>query len=178
MRIIAGSLGGRKFDSPRSNRTHPMADKVRGALFNTLGDIDGLTLLDAFSGTGALSFEAVSRGAQSALAIENDRPAQQSIAEAIRTLGVGGQVRLVQAGVSGWSDNNPDRRFDLVMADPPYDLADEPLAEVLERLRAGWLAPGATVVIERPTGAARPSGWVSTWERCYGDTLVWFLQTE
>lgn len=86
---------------------------------------------------------------------------------------VGGDVATVLSGP-------PDAAgpFDLVLADPPYELADEPLAQVLEGLRAGWLAPGATVVIERPTGAALPPGWVSTWERCYGDTLVWFLQAE
>jgi len=121
MRIIAGELGGRQFESPRASRTHPMADKVRGALFNTLGDIDGLTVLDAYSGSGALGLEAVSRGATAVLAIENDRPAQRSITEAIRQLGVGGRMRLVKAGVSAWSDNNPDARFDLVMADPPFD---------------------------------------------------------
>lgn len=98
-----------------------MADRVRGALFNTLGDIDGLTLLDAFAGTGALSFEAISRGAASALLIEIDKPAQRSIAASIKGLGITGRARLVHANCSGWSDNNPEARFDLVIAAPPYD---------------------------------------------------------
>ena len=69
MRVIAGRLGGRLFDSPHTRRTHPMSDKARGALFNMLGDIEGMHVLDPFAGTGALSFEAISRGAASALAI-------------------------------------------------------------------------------------------------------------
>nr|MBP9820948.1 RsmD family RNA methyltransferase [Candidatus Saccharibacteria bacterium] len=60
MRIIAGFLGGRLIESPHNNKTHPMSEKMRGALFNSLGDINGLTFLDAFAGTGACGFEAIS----------------------------------------------------------------------------------------------------------------------
>ena len=70
MRIIAGDLKGREFKSPRGRTTRPMSEKTRGALFNTLGDIEGLSVLDGFAGSGALVFEAISRGAVSALAIE------------------------------------------------------------------------------------------------------------
>jgi len=70
VRIIAGYLSGRQFNSPRSNRTHPMSDKARGGLFNSLGDISGLSLLDAFAGSGALSFEAISRGTASSVAVD------------------------------------------------------------------------------------------------------------
>ncbi len=70
MRVIAGWLGGQNFDSPKSNRVHPMSDKMRGAIFGVLGDIKGLTVLDAFSGSGALAIESISRGAKSAIAID------------------------------------------------------------------------------------------------------------
>ena len=63
MKVVAGSRGGRNFASPHNNRTHPMSDKVRGALFNALGDLDGLSVLDAYAGSGACSLEAASRGA-------------------------------------------------------------------------------------------------------------------
>lgn len=140
MRVIAGSLGGRSFVSPHSHRTHPMSDKVRGALFNTLGDIKGLTVLDAFAGSGALSFEAVSRGARSALAIDNDKSAQRSIEESILRLGLESKVRLTKAGCVGWSANNQGRQFDLVLADPPYDkLQSNTLARLVRHVRPGGL---------------------------------------
>lgn len=121
MRIIAGRLGGRIFASPKSAKTHPMSDRARGGLFNTLGDIGELTVLDTFAGSGALSFEAVSRGAQSALAIESDRPAQQVIAENIESLGLEQQVRLIKTSANAWLTTATDANFDIVLCDPPYD---------------------------------------------------------
>ena len=79
MRIIAGELRGRQFNSPKGHRTHPMGDRVRTALFNTLGDISDLTILDAFAGSGALTFEAISRGAKSAVTLEIDYDAYEVI---------------------------------------------------------------------------------------------------
>src|SRR3954464_3149409 len=96
MRIIAGRLGGRQFNSPKGHRTHPMSEKGRGALFNALGDISGLTVLDAFAGSGALSFEAISRRAASVLAIDSDKNAQRAIAENIASLGLSRQVKLIK----------------------------------------------------------------------------------
>lgn len=98
-----------------------MGDRVRGALFNTLGDIEGLRVLDAFAGTGALSFEALSRGAASAVLIEIDRPAQVAIASNIEQLDLQDRAKLVKANCSSWSDANPTTQFDLVFAAPPYD---------------------------------------------------------
>jgi 16S rRNA (guanine966-N2)-methyltransferase len=121
MRIIAGRLKGRNFDSPGSHKTHPMSDKARGALFNVLGDIHDLTVLDAFAGSGALSFEAVSRGAHSALAIDSDRLAQKVIADNIRALGLEDRVKLIKASASAWLQTNPHTKFDLVLCDPPYN---------------------------------------------------------
>src|ERR1700756_1715958 len=102
MRIIAGRLGGRRFASPRGHRTHPMSDKMRGALFNSLGELAGLSVLDAFAGSGALAFEAVSRGAKGAVAIDLDRSAQQAIAANITALGLQDQVKLVRASAGAW----------------------------------------------------------------------------
>ncbi|HEU4914484.1 MAG TPA: RsmD family RNA methyltransferase [Candidatus Saccharimonadales bacterium] len=121
MRIIAGRLKGRNFDSPGSFKTHPMSDKARGAMFNVLGDIDGLTVLDAFAGSGALAFEAMSRGAHSALAIDSDRLAQKVIAGNIASLGLEDKVKLIKASANGWLQTNPNATFDLVICDPPYD---------------------------------------------------------
>ena len=102
MRIIAGQLKGNMFASPHGNRTHPMSDKVRGALFNALGDIEGLTVLDAFAGSGALAFEALSRGAASATLLKKDKPAQRAISENIVTLNVEKRTKLIRASANAW----------------------------------------------------------------------------
>jgi 16S rRNA (guanine966-N2)-methyltransferase len=135
MRVIAGRLGGRNFATPRSARTHPIGDRIRGALFNTLGDIEGLTILDAFAGTGALGFEGISRGATSALMIEIDKPAQRAIQESIGLLDVKREAKLVCANSSSWSDNNPNLRFDIVIAAPPYDDLQLPIVQKLAKHR-------------------------------------------
>lgn len=121
MRIIAGRLGGRNFDSPRGHRTHPMSEKARGAIFNSLGDISGLTVLDAFAGSGALAFEAISRGAKQALVIEVDKTAQSVIKNNIESLKIQDQVDAVRANAKAWSNRHPENLFDIVICDPPYD---------------------------------------------------------
>lgn len=146
MRVIAGRLGGRMFESPKTHRTHPMSDKVRGALFNALGDLAGLTVLDAFAGSGACSIEAISRGANQVLAIDIDVEAVKTIAENVQLLGLGDSITLRRKNISGWSRNNQDRQFDIVLADPPYD---DIRPDVLERLGV-HVAPGGLYVLSWP----------------------------
>ena len=175
MRIIAGRLGGRNFESPRSQRTHPMADRVRGALFNTLGDIEGLTVLDAFAGSGALSFEAISRGARSALMIEIDKPAQRSIESSIRMLSVGNQTKLVAANCSGWSDNNPEARFDIVIAAPPYDHLQ---LTAVTKMTRHVQRPDGLFVLDWPGKAEAPefAGFEMVERKTYGDAQIVFYR--
>jgi 16S rRNA (guanine966-N2)-methyltransferase len=152
MRIISGKLGGRSFKSPPGHRTHPMSDKARGALFSALGDISGLTVLDAFAGSGALSFEAVSRGATHAQAIDSDKNAQKTIADNIDTLDLTSSIKLIRANVSAWSDSNPDHQFDLVLCDPPYDYLQPNLLQKLVR----HVEPTGMFVLSWPKGEAIP----------------------
>jgi 16S rRNA (guanine966-N2)-methyltransferase len=121
MRIIAGNLKGRNFDSPKGHRTHPMSDKMRGALFNALGDIHRLTVLDAFAGSGAVGFEALSRGAEHITAVELDKDAYKTIRKNAETLGIKDKVDVVNARVSGWSLKKQHQTFDVIICDPPYD---------------------------------------------------------
>lgn len=174
MRIIAGRLGGRSFESPRSLRTHPMADRVRGALFNTLGDIEGLTVLDAFAGSGALSFEAISRGAASALMIEIDKPAQWAIVSSVQSLGLQLQMKLVQANCSGWSDNNPESMYDLVIAAPPYD--DLQLAIVTKLTR--HVSPDGLFILDWPGKMPAPAfeNLEIVEQKNYGDAQLVFYR--
>jgi 16S rRNA (guanine966-N2)-methyltransferase len=121
MRVIAGSLKAREFAAPQGHKTHPMGDKIRGAAFNILGDITGLRVLDAYAGSGAVSFEAISRGAASAVAIEIDKGAHFTIQENIVKLGVEDTVQLIHAHCVSWATRHPNAMFDLVFCDPPYD---------------------------------------------------------
>jgi 16S rRNA (guanine(966)-N(2))-methyltransferase RsmD len=131
MRVIAGRLGGRVFDSPRTRRTHPMSEKARGALFNVLGDVSGLTFLDTYSGSGAVAIEAASRGAAHVLAIDIDAEAVKTIAANVQTLELDNIVQVERKNMSGWSRNNQQLQFDIVVADPPYT---DIRPNVLERL--------------------------------------------
>lgn len=152
MRIIAGRLGGRTFDAPTGFKTHPMSDKARGALFNTLGDIEGLVVLDAFAGSGAISLEAVSRGAKSSLAVDSDRQAQKIIAANIKKLDLSREVKLVAASMNAWLSTNKDALFDIVIADPPYtDLQPNIIQRIVSHVQ-----PNGILVLSWPGSSGLP----------------------
>ncbi len=136
MRIIAGTLGGRLFESPHTNRTHPMSDKIRGALFNVLGSLDGMAVLDAFAGSGAVGFEAISRGASQATLIEIDKDAYRTIQDNIKILNVEDRVLAIRGNIKSWASNNRARMYDVVICDPPYDAVLENLIFKISRLTA------------------------------------------
>ena len=147
MRVIAGHLGGRVFDSPRTHRTHPMSEKARGAIFNALGDVSGLTLLDAYAGSGAVAIEAVSRGASQVLAIDVDVEAVKAMSTSVKALNVQDEVVVLRKNISGWSRNNQARQFDVVVADPPYS---DIRPDVIERLGV-HVKPGGVFVLSWPS---------------------------
>ncbi len=173
LRVIAGSLGGRFFDTPGTHTTHPMSERMRGALFNMLGDITGQTVLDPFAGSGALSFEAVSRGAASSLALENDKRAQLTIAKNIVDLKLQ-NVTLVKANCRMWSEQNPDTKFDLILADPPYN--DLQLSTVGLLIR--HLKPKGLMVLSYSGRDLAPTvnGVVVVDNRNYGDAALAFYR--
>lgn len=185
-RVIAGEAGGRRLTVPGGSRLRPTSDRVKESFFSALGSrrIEGARVLDLFAGTGALGIEALSRGAARALFVDRDRAAVDAIAANLGAAGFSGRARVDRRDVAALVAGPvaPEGPFDLAFLDPPYDLGDQALASVLARLLEGaWVASGATVVVERATGTelrALPRGWGSTWERCYGDTLVWFLEAK
>ncbi|HSX47720.1 MAG TPA: RsmD family RNA methyltransferase [Patescibacteria group bacterium] len=121
MRVISGYLKGLNFDSPKNYKIHPMSEKIRGSLFNTLGDIEGLTLLDTFSGSGSLSYEAISRGAKQCVAIDVSKLAVENIKLNCKKLDIGEKLEVYKSTIATWSINNQDKIFDLIIADPPYN---------------------------------------------------------
>jgi 16S rRNA (guanine966-N2)-methyltransferase len=175
LRVIAGELGGRFFESPETSTTHPMGERIRGALFNKLGsDIEGVAVFEPFAGSGALSFEALSRGAKSALLLEKDKRAQATIERNIKALGLGNQARLVKANCRAWSENNPDEQFDLLLVDPPYH--DMQLSTV--SLLISHLKPNGLMVLSYQGRGSAPTvnGVVVVDTRLYGDAALAFYR--
>lgn len=131
MRVISGKLGGRNFDSPHGHRTHPMSEKIRGAIFNALGDIEGLSVLDVFAGSGALCFEALSRGASYATAIDADTAACNVMKKNAVALSLERDIDITRIYADSWHTRNKDKVYDLVFLDPPYDAVEPETAEKL-----------------------------------------------
>ncbi len=152
MRIIAGSLQGRIISSPKVSSTHPMAEKIRGSLFATLGDISNLDLIDAYSGSGALALEAASRGASKIVAIESNRIASSVIRNNIVQLGLENQITLVCAKLSQWMATS-NSIFDVILVDPPYL---KPNLDEINNLQ-NLLKPNGIFVLSWPGKQALPS---------------------
>lgn len=183
-RVIAGVAGGRTLRTPPGSGTRPTSDRVREALFSALDARDavaGSRVLDLYAGSGALGLEAASRGAASVVLVEHDRRAADVIAANARDLGFAA-VRVVRSTVASALAGDPaeDDAADLVLVDPPYDVPEDALRAVLERLAAGWLAPGGLLVVERSTRSpepAWPDGLVRSGKpRKYGETTVWLAE--
>jgi 16S rRNA (guanine966-N2)-methyltransferase len=160
MRIVAGAAGGRRLVVPKGRSVRPTADRVREALFSSLAPyLPGAAVLDLFAGTGALGLEALSRGADHVTFVERSRPSLQALERNIEVVGLPGTIVVradVMAAVGGELTGAP---FDLVLADPPYDLPGDVLDALLSALPR-HLADGAIVVVERDDRADAP-----TWPR-------------
>lgn len=138
MRIVSGIYGGRIVDAPKGHRTHPMSEKARGGLFNSLGDIAGLTVLDAFAGSGALGFEALSRGASFVQMCDPDKNAYEAMIANSKTLKLSEDVCLAsRVYIKSWLNRHNDT-FDLILCDPPYDdLQDKTIEKIALRVNKG-----------------------------------------
>ena len=179
-RLIAGTAGGRTLRTPPGRGTRPTSDRVRKALFSSLearDAIDGAHVMDLYAGSGALGLEAASRGAASVLLVESDRSASATIRANISDLGVAG-ARLQSGTVEQALDRPASLRYDVVLADPPYDVTEDSLGAVLEMLLAHqWLAQEPVIVVERSSRSPEPSwpdGIVAEGSKAYGETVLWF----
>jgi 16S rRNA (guanine966-N2)-methyltransferase len=165
VRVVAGEFKGRTLHGPRGAAVRPTSDKVRGAIFNVLGDIAGLSVLDLFAGTGALGIEALSRGAADATFVDTDpAPAQRNLDA------IGIDTRVDSRDALQWLKQT-DARFDLVFADPPYSSAPS-LGDRLTELLPAVLSKNARIVTESDKRAPLDLGFPLEFERDYGDTRV------
>jgi 16S rRNA (guanine966-N2)-methyltransferase len=151
MRVIAGSRRGHRISAPRGVVTRPTGDRVREAIFSLLGPIDGARVLDLFAGSGALGIEALSRGAVRCVFVENDREACAVVTRNLEKLALTGAIVLCRNVAHVLREERVrGHRYDLVLADPPYDAWDGH-ARVLARSLPELLEPGGLAVVE--TGA-------------------------
>jgi 16S rRNA (guanine966-N2)-methyltransferase len=154
MRVIAGELGGQRLVAPRGWKVRPTSDRVREAIFSALGErVVGASVLDLYTGTGALAIEALSRGAAAAVLVDRDtRPALGNV----ERLGLGGRTELVRAEVGRWLAAIPAgaqaSRFDLVFVDAPYRLADR-VAQDLDTHLPLLLASDGRAIVESGAGS-------------------------
>ncbi len=178
-RIIAGSLRGRRLVVP-ADGVRPTKDRVKASVFSALdarGLLQDAVVLDAYAGSGALGFEALSRGAVAVTFVESDRAALIAIRGSIATFGVASEVVVISEAMPH-ALARLRSTFDLAFLDPPYELDREIVNAQLEVLAAKL--PGGTIVIEGPVrggGILAPQGWSVVWERTFGDTLVVFIQS-
>lgn len=147
VRIIAGVFGGRTVETPKGFVTHPMSDRIRGSLFNSLAkSIQDAEVLDAFAGSGVMGLEALSRGARSATFVERDQKASSIIADNIAKLGVNDKTKLIKGSVNMWCEQ-AGKKYDIILADPPYN--DMQLSSVNKLF--GLLNNGGYLVLSYPT---------------------------
>ena len=182
MRVVAGSAGGIQLEVSKCG-VRPTMDRVKAAIFSSLSDkIIGAHVLDLFAGSGALGIEALSRGAASALFVEQDRQSVTAIEQNLAKTRLNGRIRRQDAFAFVRRFNSP-LRFDLVFADPPYEQtkSGEHFAEELlsDKSLPQLLAPGGVFVLEKRPGdiIAEPKLWRVTRQKTYGATEVLFLST-
>ena len=159
MRVIGGRLSGRRFGAPGGRGTRPTSDRVREALASALESraaFVGASVLDLFAGTGALGFEALSRGAVSAVLVERDPQVVRQLKQSVGELGLGAETRIARVDLLGDPASVAarlpamDGGFDLVFCDAPYSEIDSVPALISQLAHDGLLRRSAWVVVERP----------------------------
>jgi 16S rRNA (guanine966-N2)-methyltransferase len=183
MRIVAGKFKGHGLAAPKDQTTRPTSDRVREALFNILEhgvegfELEEARVLDLFAGTGALGFEALSRGAKYCLFIENAVAARGIIRTNVEALHLTGITKIWRRDVTSLGPAGKIDAFDLIFADPPYGkrLGESALREVHDN---GWIKPGGIAVLEESGDAVFdiPQGYEEIDRRSYGDTQVVILR--
>jgi len=178
VRIIAGEWRGRKLVAPEGRQTRPTADRTRETLFSMLasrlGSFEGLRVADLYAGSGALGFEALSRGSDHATFVETDRAALKAIEANSKSLGAAGRIAVRAMSAATLPAGQP---FDLLFADPPYEPGSG-TAVVEAAAKSGWLAPGGWMAVESHSGDAvtPPDGWEVDAERDVGRARLTILR--
>lgn len=178
MKILAGELRGRPLAQPKTRATRPLSDKVRAALFDVIGNPTGLAVLDAYAGSGAAGFEALSRGAVLVDAIEANARVARTIQQNAADLGLDWGFVLHQVTVASWlaspAQTPPAPRYGLIIADPPYAQLDP---DILDRL-AAFLTPGGVLAVSHSSKLPSPElqSVALVKQKTYGDSALSFYK--
>lgn len=173
VRIVGGARRGRRLRVPPGTAVRPTSEMVREAIFDSLGPVAGLRVLDLFAGTGAMGLEALSRGAGHCLFVESERKVAEILRQNIRDLGYDSVSRVLVADyqVALLDIRRLGEQFDLLFIDPPYRMLTQ--AEVtLEPFVVQVMQDGGVVVFESGKGSHPTLGAVPVFDRVYGDTRV------
>jgi 16S rRNA (guanine966-N2)-methyltransferase len=182
MRVVGGKLRSRPIAGPKSDAVRPTSDRLREALFNILthsygNPVTGARVLDLFAGTGALGIEAISRGADYALFVDEGVEARALLRDNVESLGLGGVTRIFRRDASRLGPAHPLDPFSLIFLDPPYGkgLAEKSLISARD---GGWLMPEALLVVEEAADAGfkTPEGFIELERRRYDDTEFTFIR--
>ncbi|WP_016698858.1 16S rRNA (guanine(966)-N(2))-methyltransferase RsmD [Actinoalloteichus spitiensis] len=183
-RIVAGTVGGRRIAVPPRG-TRPTSERVREALFSALVarmELEGARVLDLYAGSGALGLEALSRGAEHVTFVEANRRAADVLRRNVTDLGLRARSEVVLGTVPAAVAGRPAEGYDLVLADPPYDLPPGDLNATLAALAAGgWVVPEGLLVIERAARSPEPE-WPADHRALrtakYGDTVLYWAERD
>jgi len=186
VRIIGGTLRGRRIQAPDGNATRPMLDRVREAMFSTLAPWidDEARLLDLFAGSGSLGLEALSRGAAFVRFVERGDRAAGMLTRNLEELGIGERAKVSQADALTAAAWGGEAWADVVFYDPPYPLLSAPatrprVLRALHGLVRSVLAPEGVLVFHAPRGALLPADFepdLVERERIYGTNSLWYVQ--
>jgi 16S rRNA (guanine966-N2)-methyltransferase len=174
MRVIAGKAKGSRLKSPGMG-TRPMTDRMKEAVFSSLGELDGLKVLDLYAGSGSLGLEALSRGASKGTFVENAREAIVKLEENIQTTGLKRKSEVLWADVKATLERGSSKRYDLVFLDPPYGVAVPSVRGDLESIvTGGFLSDEGRIVVHRPQKESqlKPLGLELVWEREFGQARI------
>jgi 16S rRNA (guanine966-N2)-methyltransferase len=181
VRVIGGTAKGVRL-APVPGGVRPVSDRAREGLFSSIAaDVPGANVLDLFAGTGALGIEALSRRAERAVFVERDRGALRVLRDNLERTRLRSRAEVVSSDVAAFvtRKRNSVTRFDLVLADPPYDTDPEDLGRVLVQVAAAWAEPGGVLVVTRRAQSSTPVipvHWVLAKRLEYGDTAVLILR--
>jgi 16S rRNA (guanine966-N2)-methyltransferase len=173
IRIIGGSRRGQRLRVPPAGEVRPTGDRVREAVFDALGPVEDLTVLDLFAGSGALGFEALSRGARTATFVDDDPRVLGVLRDNARALAFAAAAEVLkcdyQDALAVFAARG--RSFDLLFVDPPYRMLSEVMG-VLDPCLPGVLTADGVAVVEGPFGDPPDTALDVVFQRRYGGTLV------